>query len=121
MPPDELKTHLSDVKAEESIRCLDFPLDNFSAWSSWHWKEFLNPESANRHWHADPRYFQNAASRYLYRLARRCYRQSSLSLDTIFCFIKIKQFEEDLLTSSAEGLGIGVAVKEVFSILGVES
>jgi len=104
----------------EAVCSLDYQLDNYSDWSSWRWKDFLNPQVEGSHWQADPRFFQNAASRYLYNLARHNFRFSQSSLDTIFCFIKLKQFEEDILTSSAEGLGIGMSVKDTLSMLGVE-
>jgi len=106
--------------AKEALDCLDFQLDNYSDWSSWRWKDFLNPPFEARHWQADPRFFQNAASRYLYSLARHNFRLNPSSLDTVFCFIKLKQFEEDVLTSSAEGLGIGMSVRDTISMLGVE-
>jgi len=129
MPADEIKPHLVDVLAKgnnqrslakEALACLDYQLDNYSDWSSWRWKEFLNPPFETRHWQADPRFFQNAASRYLYNLARHHFRLNPSSLDTVFCFIKLKQFEEDVLTSSAEGLGIGMTVRDTISMLGVE-
>ena len=129
MSPEETKSQLINITlkatkhrslADEAIRCLDFPLDDFSAWASWRWKDFLNPDS-ERHWQANPRYFQNAASRYLYRLAKRNFHLNPFSLDSIFCFIKLKQFEEDILTSSIEGLNMGMSSKDIFSMLGVES
>jgi len=104
----------------EAVTSLDYQLDNYADWSSWRWHAFLNPPVEGRHWQADPRFFQNAASRYLYNLARHNFRFNPSSLDTVFCFIKLKQFEEDVLTSSAEGLGIGMSVKETLSMLGVE-
>jgi len=112
-----------DVSASlvhEAVVSLDYQLDDYSDWSSWRWKEFLNPPVEGRHWQADPRFFQNAASRYLYNLARHNFRFSPSSLDSTFCFIKLKQFEEDILTSSVEGLGIGMPVKDTLSMLGVE-
>ena len=135
MSPDNITPHLVDIYkktkggrkpgkislADEAIRCLEYPLDNYNAFSSWHWKEFLNNPHGESGWKADPRYFQNAASRYLYGLARRYFRRNPFSLDTVFCFIKLKQFEENILTSSAEGLGIGLSSRETFSLLGVES
>jgi vacuolar-type H+-ATPase subunit C/Vma6 len=54
-------------------------------------------------------------------MARRFFHSRPDSLDAVFCFIKLKQFEEDILTSSAEGLGIGMTSADVFSILGVDS
>jgi hypothetical protein len=95
---------------------LELSLDNFSEWERWGRREFLNPQAAGV-WQADPRCFQNAASEYLYRLALRHFRLHPFSIDTSFCFIKLKQFEEDLLTSDAEGLGLGMSSKDVFGVL----
>jgi vacuolar-type H+-ATPase subunit C/Vma6 len=106
--------------ADEAHTMLDFPLDVRSAWKGWRWESMLNPEQAGESWEADPRYFQNAASRYIYRLSSRCFRRMPSSISSIFCFIKLKQFEENVLTSIAEGLGFGMASKEVFDLLGVE-
>jgi hypothetical protein len=98
---------------------LELPLDSRTEWKKWRWECFLNPEEAGE-WTADPRYFQNAASRHLYRMALRQLRLRPFSLDAVFCFIKLKQFEEDLLTSSAEGLGLGMSGRDVFAVMEVD-
>ena len=101
--------------AEESV---GFSLDSRPAWNGWKWENFLNPEEASVHWVADPRHFQNAASGYLYRLALKSFHRAPSSVSSVFCFIKLKQFEEDLLTSIAEGLALGVESAVVFKMLG---
>jgi hypothetical protein len=121
MPADEVKLHLIRIEGMEELsadaeKALDLPLDSRSEWEKWGRIQFLNPEGSGI-WHADPRYFQNAASERLYRLALRHFRLRPLSLDTCFCFIKLKQFEEDILTSNTEGLGLGMSGKDVFGIL----
>jgi vacuolar-type H+-ATPase subunit C/Vma6 len=141
MPPDKVEPHLIDIPvksrrqkgarhlarslarslSDEAIISLGFPLDSFASWSSWRWKDFLNTESGETHWQADPRHFQNASSRYLFHLAKHHFRLHPFSLDTVFCFIKLKQFEEDILTSHAEGLGMGMSGRDILSVLGVES
>ena len=121
MRQDEVKTHLVDIKNEDAIQSLEYPLDSLNEWSSWRWKDFLNPEVPGRHWQVDPRRFQNAASYHLYHLNRHHFFSGSTSLDTIFCFIRLKQFEEDILTSIAEGFGIGMTAREVFTTLGVKT
>ncbi|MCL2472378.1 MAG: V-type ATPase subunit, partial [Treponema sp.] len=107
--------------ARDAIQSLEFPLDNYAAWSSWRWKRFLNPETGGGVWTVNPRYFQNAASQYLFRLAKRYFRSQPFLLSTIFCYIKLKQFEEDILTSSAEGLGMGMTGKDIITSLGLET
>ena len=121
----ETGKYLMDIKlretslAEDAIESLEFPLDSRSSWHGWKWERFLNSEQASSHWAADPRHFQNAASGYLYRLAMRCFHRSPMSISAVFCFIKIKQFEEDLLTSIAEGLALGLDSASVFRLLEV--
>ncbi|MDR0456685.1 MAG: V-type ATPase subunit, partial [Treponema sp.] len=95
--------------AAEASASLQFALDTRSDWENWRWESLLNPEKPGGNWIADPRYFQNAASRYIYRLSLRCFRLMPFSINSIFCYIKLKQFEEDLLTSITEGLGLGMA------------
>jgi vacuolar-type H+-ATPase subunit C/Vma6 len=107
------------VLAAEALESLELPLDARSPWHFWRWERFLNPESPGEMWKADPRYFQNAASEYLYRLAMHCFHTMPFAVSTIFCYIKLKQFEEDLLTSVAEGLGFGMPGKDVFDLLEV--
>jgi vacuolar-type H+-ATPase subunit C/Vma6 len=126
MPAEEVKKHLVSVEQKEVRRSspgntpLDFPLDSRAEWKGWRWESLLNPAEGGE-WAADPRYFQNAASRRLYGMALHNLRLRPFSLDAVFCFIKLKQFEEDLLTSTAEGAGLGMPGREVFAVLEVQS
>ena len=103
----------------EAIQSLDYPLNSRYQWENWKWEELLNPEEGALHWTADPRHFQNAAALYLYRLAMRFFRLTPMALSAIFCFIKLIQFEEDLLISVAEGLALGMDSADIFSLLEV--
>jgi vacuolar-type H+-ATPase subunit C/Vma6 len=105
--------------AADARAMLEFSLDSRSAWEGWRRERFLNSEIPGRSWVVDPRYFQNAAGDYLYKLALRAFRRKPFSIDTAFCFIRIKQYEEDLLTSVAEGLGLGMSSQDVFALLEV--
>jgi vacuolar-type H+-ATPase subunit C/Vma6 len=118
----EVSEHLMDISdslARDARAMLDFSLDTRSAWEGWKRERFLNPEIPGRLWTVDPRCFQNAAGDYLYKLALRAFRRRPFSIDTAFCFIRIKQYEEDLLTSVAEGLGLGMSGQDVFALLEV--
>ncbi|MCL2761583.1 MAG: V-type ATPase subunit [Treponema sp.] len=131
---DETARYLMDLKmfgqnqhdeavslAAEARKSLRFPLDSRPAWNGWRWEKLLNPQKAGEQWTVDPRYFQNAASRYIYRLSRRCFRFMPFSVSSIFCYIKLKHYEEDLLISIAEGLALGMSGKDVFAMLEVTS
>jgi len=122
MEAHEVQEHLVNIDENprlcaDALEALAFSLDNHSDWEKWKRFRFLNSGSLSGSWRADPRYFQNTAAEYLYRLALHHFRLQPSSIDTVFCFIKLKQFEEDLLTSNAEGLSMGMSGKEVFTML----
>jgi vacuolar-type H+-ATPase subunit C/Vma6 len=126
MSPEEVRQRLVFITLEDALTAdaassLDLDLDAWEDWQTWKRAALLNPEQPGVHWRADPRYFQNAAAGYLYRLARQSFHRRPSSLDTVFCFIKLKQFEEDLLTNTAEGLGLGMAGEDIFPLLEVRS
>jgi vacuolar-type H+-ATPase subunit C/Vma6 len=143
-PADEIEKHLIDIKlpvasedipkeryaqtsrpqkeislAAEAVQSLNKDLDSRSDWKGWRWEKLLNPEKPGEMWVAQPRHFQNAASLYLHRRALSFFRQSPFAVSAIFCYIKLKQFEEDILTSITEGLGLGMPCDDVFSLLEV--
>jgi len=113
------KSHNNQSLAAPALLSLDFPLDTRAPWRGWRWEKLLNPEDAAAHWSVNPRYFQNAASQYVYHLTMRSFHRIPVSTSALFCFIKLKQFEEDLLTSFAEGLALGMDSSEVFKLLEV--
>jgi vacuolar-type H+-ATPase subunit C/Vma6 len=118
---DELRERLVLIPglSEDAEQSLSMSLDTRTDWDKWKRAAFLNPPRPDEHWQADPRYFQNAASGYLYRLSWTHLHRRPLSLDTACCFIKLKQFEEDLLTGVAEGLGLGMSARDVLTLLEV--
>ena len=101
----------------DAIASLSLPLDNPGEWKKWKPAGMLNPERPGESWKADPRYFQNAAAVHLYRITYQAMRRRPLSMDTAACFIKLMQFEEDYLTSLAEGLSLGMSALDVSSLL----
>ncbi|GHU81039.1 hypothetical protein FACS189468_2590 [Spirochaetia bacterium] len=115
---DSKKRHSS--LADDALASLSMALDTRSDWVKWRRVGLLNGGSYGEPWNADPRYFQNAASDHLYHMARLSFRRRPFSIDTAACFIKLKQFEEDLLTSVAEGLGLGMSARDVFGVLELE-
>jgi hypothetical protein len=123
--PGDIHEHRKNIRVKEislsaeAEESLELPLDSRAAWRGWRWEKFLNPEKPGEPWNADPRWFQNAASEYLYQLSLHCFHRMPFAISTSFCYIKLKQFEEDLLTSVAEGLGLGMASRDVFELLEV--
>ncbi|MDR0316461.1 MAG: V-type ATPase subunit [Treponema sp.] len=126
----EAAEHLMDIQiansdgrgislSRDAYKSLDKPLDTRSAWNDWKWEKFLNPEKYGEMWKVDPRHFQNAASEYLYRLALSCFHHVPFAVGAISCYIKLKQFEEDILTSITEGIDLGMSCADVFTLLEV--
>ena len=96
-------------------------LDRREDWRGWKFESLLNPEEGVNYWKLDPRYVQNAAARALARRARLLFHRRPFASDAVACFIKLMQFEEDLLTSVAEGLTLGLGAKETLSLLEVNA
>ncbi|MDR0290415.1 MAG: V-type ATPase subunit [Treponema sp.] len=117
----DIRTQTDPVKylSTGTLQTIGFPLDSRAPWQGRKWEKFLNPEKPGKQWRIDPRYVQNAASNYLYQMALRGFHHDPMSVSAIFCFTKIKQFEEDLLTSIAEGLTMGISSADVFEMIGV--
>jgi vacuolar-type H+-ATPase subunit C/Vma6 len=122
---DEAKECLVHIKTENGLvdladdarAALTLPLDNAAAWKRWRWANFLNSSQMGEAWTADPRHFQNAAAIYLYRQAHHYFHMQPFSMDVLSCFIKLKQFESDFLTSIAEGLSLGMVSREIINYL----
>lgn len=107
--------------AADARSCRAFALDRREDWLKWRRFPLLNREVPGAPWRVDPRAVQNAASRSLYAAARRVFRGYPFSIASIAAFIKLLQFEEDLLTSVAEGLSLGLSSREVLSALEVSA
>lgn len=119
---EPLLLNLSDGKhslSQAARDCLDLPFDQFSAWNNFKYAFLINPEESGTFWRLDVPYVQRKAALLLYRKARIYFRRSPFSLNTTACFIKLKQFEEDLLISLAEGVSLGLSGREVLSMLEV--
>jgi len=103
--------------ARDAKVSLDLPLDTRPPWNGWRWERFLNAEDSAAHWTCDPRHFQNAASQYIYHHAYHNFHSFPMSISALYCFIRLILFEEDLLTSAAEGLSLGMDSSNVFKLL----
>jgi hypothetical protein len=102
--------------AAEVKTAMEFSLDIRQEWKGWRWERFLNTDEGSSHWIADPRHFQNAASWYLYQRSLHNFHSLPMSVSAIYCFIKLKHFEKDFLTSVAEGLALGMDSSSVFKL-----
>jgi vacuolar-type H+-ATPase subunit C/Vma6 len=105
--------------AQDALDSMDFPLDHYEDWTTWKRAAFVNTELGQKEWNIDPRFVQNASAKYLHLLAKKLFHRRPFAIDTAACFIKIKQYEEDLLTSVAEGLGFGMTAHDVLTMLEV--
>jgi vacuolar-type H+-ATPase subunit C/Vma6 len=127
MNPEKIAERLVDISlgkgqkslAHDAMECLNFHLDSHADWIKWKRAAFVNPEKAGESWSLNPRYVQNTSAKYLHRLAQRLFHRRPFAIDTAACFIKIKQYEEDLLTSVAEGLSFGMTAQDVLTMLEV--
>jgi vacuolar-type H+-ATPase subunit C/Vma6 len=119
---EALLLHVQDGKrslVKTALSCIDKPGDQFAPWTSFEYQSLLNPEEPGTLWRLNVPYVQRKAALLLYKKARTYFLRSPFSLNTTACFIKLKQFEEDLLISLAEGISLGLSGREVLSMLEV--
>lgn len=96
-----------------ALCALELPLDRREAWLDWEYPELVNEESRGKSWSLDPVHVQNRCALRLAKKARQIFRQRPFSLDALAAWIRLVQFEEDLLTAVAEGLALGMGVREI--------
>jgi hypothetical protein len=126
---DKRLIHINIKSQDSSVRDMAAPaqatyayrLDDRGDWNKWRYQNMLNPETSGAFWRCDPRYFQNAASMKLYLNTWRHFPFSPFSLDTACCYIRLKQFEMQVLNGIAEGLRLGLTASDVFSTLGFDA
>jgi len=106
---------------DDALASLGLAVDQRSEWRGWNCESLLNPEKPGEAWRVDPRFVQNAVANRLYRQARLYFRRRPFTLDSTACFIKLKQYEENLLTSVAEGIALGLSSRDVMSLLEVRA
>jgi len=99
---------------------LHFSLDVRQDWKGWRWEKFLNHDDSPAQWTIDPRYFQNAAYQHLYHLSLHNFHNAPMTVSALYCFIKLKLFEEDFLISIAEGLSLGMDCSSIIKLLPIE-
>ncbi|MDR1127659.1 MAG: V-type ATPase subunit [Treponema sp.] len=123
MKPEKIRDMLIFIEGkktftDDSLESLNFALDTRSEWTKWKWAAFINEEETGNYWKIDPRHFQNQASAFLYKSTYHSLRVRPFTLDSVFCFIRLKQSEEDILTSIAEGFGFNMTAYESLNLLG---
>jgi hypothetical protein len=103
----------------DALKALEPDIEEESQWYGWRLWKYVNKPVSGQYWKIDPRFFQNQASLYLYHLARKALRRSPFTLDTACCFIKLKQFEKEVLTAVAEAVRLGLTGADALAILGL--
>ncbi|MDR1467994.1 MAG: V-type ATPase subunit [Spirochaetaceae bacterium] len=127
LSPEQIKAFLIMIKPgknkptlyADALKSLEPDIEEEAQWHSWRLWKYVNKPVSSQYWKIDPRFFQNQASLYLYRLARKALRRSPFTLDTACCFIKLQQFEKEVLTSVAEAVRLGLTGADALEILGL--
>jgi hypothetical protein len=127
LPPEQIKAFLIMVNPgknklplyADALKSLERDIEEEDQWYSWRLWKYVNKPVPGQYWKIDPRFFQNQASLYLYHLVRKSLRRNPFTLDTACCFIKLKQFEKEVLTSVAEAIRLGLTGTDALEILGL--
>lgn len=101
--------------AQPALEALELPLDRREAWDDWVYADLVNKESRGKFWALDPARVQNRAALRLAQRARQLFRQRPFTIDALAAWVRLVQFEEDLLTAIAEGLSLGMGVNDILA------
>jgi hypothetical protein len=127
LPPEQIKAFLIAIKPgknrpplhADALKALEPDIEEEPQWRRWRLWKYLNKPDPGQYWKIDPRFFQTQASLRLYHLARKSLRKNPFTLDTACCFIKLKQFEKEVLTSVVEAVRLGLTGADALKILGL--
>jgi vacuolar-type H+-ATPase subunit C/Vma6 len=128
MDTERIKTFLIDIKPKkgrslyaEAVQSLSLDIEEEAQWHSWQLWKYANRPVSGQYWKIAPRFFQNKASLHLYRLAQKSFHSRPFSLDSACCFIKLKQFEREILSSVAEAARLGFSGADALATLGLSA
>ncbi len=107
-----LLLNIQDEKTKEPVCkpayfAFDKHLDEWALWKDWEFAWLLNPGEEGMPWVLDPRWVEFSAQKYVYKLARKMFRESAFTTGILVSFFKIKQLEEYMIHFVAENLRVG--------------
>jgi len=102
--------------AGEALAVFSLSANERHAWKSWAFEPFFG-DSQETSWRPDAVEFERRAAFHLYKRTLIGFRLHPLSIVPLYCLIKLKDFEVDLLTMVMEALRLGMEEKEIRSFL----
>ncbi|OJF76903.1 MAG: hypothetical protein BKP49_04875 [Treponema sp. CETP13] len=115
---DKKKPLKNDLLAGQAIRTIDYPLDDFSAWSDWKYVSLLNPPT-DAEWKLDPRWFEQAVNLKINKIACTKFHEQPFSTLVLISWFKMKQNELNMIRTAAEGLRLNVSDSDLKSFVGI--
>jgi len=109
----------TDELARKAIEIIDYPIDSYSEWADWEYKDLLNPNEEGVVWNLDPRWFEGEARKRDNRIAEKLLHRYPESIAVLLCFFKMKAYEMDCVRSIAEGLKMNVDAGHIMQAVGV--
>ena len=109
----------TDEIAEQAIKIINYPVDSFSEWAEWIYKDLLNPNEEGVVWNLDPRWFEGEARKKDFRNAEKLLHRYPNSVAVLLCFFKMKSYELDCIRAIAEGLKMNVESSQILAAAGM--
>ena len=99
---------VDDEIAGSAIKILEYPIDSYSEWADWRYKDLLNPNEEGVVWNLDPRWVESEARKLDNRIAEKMFHRYPDSVAVLICFFKIKSHELDCIRSMTESLRMNI-------------
>jgi vacuolar-type H+-ATPase subunit C/Vma6 len=113
------QVHREDPLAGGALEILDWPIDQWSAWQHWKYREMVNPGSEGAPWRLDPRFLSKAFNVALQKEALRTFHRNPCQECSLVPWFIIKRFEVSCIRTAAERLRLNADRDAVAEYLGV--
>lgn len=109
----------ADPLAGSALKILDFPTDDFDAWTGWKYSSLLNPHTDGLVWQIDPVWMEQRSRVELEKLAFKLFHQYPMSVCSLVAWYKIKHFELGCVRTAVESLRLNINSFEAMDAVGI--
>ncbi len=104
----------------DTIKTLDWELDNYDKWKSWKYSKYLNPHEEGVVWIIDPRWVSNSYKGQYVRNAYKLFHKHPFTACPLVCWFIIKRNELDYIRTASETLRLSINSSQAMKIAGVQ-
>lgn len=113
------KANVQDPIVKPVLQILEFPVDDFKVWSSWKYKDLINPFVSSDFWEINPSWIEGKSRTKLNRMAINVFHSNPMSIASLIGWYKIKNYELNCIRTAVESLRLSVDSEIAMKVVGV--